>query len=309
MKPCVLIVDDQPANVRLMAEAIKGEYELRFATSGAAAIEVAQNGGVDLILLDVVMPELDGFEVCRRLKADERTAQIPVIFVTAREETEDETTGFDAGGVDYITKPAKPAIVRARVRTHLELKQSRDLLAHLAMVDPLTGIPNRRRFDASLELEWARAARNERWLSLAILDVDYFKRFNDTYGHAKGDDCLRMIAETMSTLARRPGELVARIGGEEFAVILPETDSQSMQELMQALLGRVADLSIEHAGSDCAQNVTVSIGAVTLVPHRDAAPATAVQAADQLLYQAKEAGRAHCVHADLRNDVKLRIRR
>jgi len=309
MKPCVLIVDDQPANVRLMAEALKGEYELRFATSGAAAIDAAASGGVDLILLDVVMPELDGFEVCRRLKSDDRTAQIPVIFVTAREDTEDETQGFDAGGVDYITKPAKPVIVRARVRTHLELKQSRDLLAHLAMIDPLTGIPNRRRFDSSLELEWQRAARNERWLSLAILDVDYFKRFNDTYGHARGDDCLKAIAETVSTLARRPGELVARIGGEEFAVILPEVDAASMQDLMAALLGRVDDLSIEHAGSECAKNVTVSIGAVTLVPDRDAPPSEAVQTADRLLYQAKESGRAHCVHADLRNDVKLRIRR
>jgi diguanylate cyclase (GGDEF)-like protein len=309
MKPCVLIVDDQPANVRLMAEALKGEYELRFATSGAAAIDAAASGGVDLILLDVVMPELDGFEVCRRLKSDDRTAQIPVIFVTAREDTEDETQGFDAGGVDYITKPAKPVIVRARVRTHLELKQSRDLLAHLAMIDPLTGIPNRRRFDSSLELEWQRAARNERWLSLAILDVDYFKRFNDTYGHARGDDCLKAIAETVSTLARRPGELVARIGGEEFAVILPEVDAATMQDLMAALLGRVDDLSIEHAGSECAKNVTVSIGAVTLVPDRDAPPSEAVQTADRLLYQAKESGRAHCVHADLRNDVKLRIRR
>jgi diguanylate cyclase (GGDEF)-like protein len=309
VKPCVLIVDDQPANVRLMAEALKGEYELRFATSGAAAIEVATAGGVDLILLDVVMPELDGFEVCRRLKADERTSPIPIIFITAREEAEDETQGFDAGGVDYITKPAKPAIVRARVRTHLELKQSRDLLAHLAMIDPLTGIPNRRRFDSSLELEWQRAARNERWLSLAVLDVDYFKRFNDTYGHARGDECLRAIATTASSLARRPGELVARIGGEEFALILPETDAVAMQELMSGLLGRVNDLSIEHAGSTCAPHVTVSIGAVTLVPGRDDAPNAAVHAADQLLYQAKEDGRAHCVLADLRNDVKLRIRR
>jgi diguanylate cyclase (GGDEF)-like protein len=309
MTPCVLIVDDQPANVRLMAEALKGEYELRFATSGAAAIEVAASGGVDLILLDVVMPELDGFEVCRRLKADERTSGIPVIFVTAREETEDETTGFDAGGVDYITKPAKPAIVRARVRTHLELKQSRDLLAHLAMVDPLTGIPNRRRFDTMLQIEWSRAARNQRWLSLAILDVDYFKRFNDTYGHARGDECLRAIAATASVLARRPGEIAARIGGEEFALILPDTDAGAMRDLMAGLLERVHELSIEHAGSDVAKNVTVSIGAVTLLPEREESPSDAVRIADQMLYQAKESGRAHCVHHDLRNDVKLRIRR
>jgi PleD family two-component response regulator len=158
VKPCVLIVDDQPANVRLMAEALKGEYKLRFATSGAAAIDVASGDGV----------------------------------------------GFDAGGVDYITKPAKPAIVRARVRTHLELKRSRDLLAHLAMIDPLTGIPNRRRFDSSLELEWQRAARNERWLSLAILDVDYFCR--------TATRCPRPLFRpriNCSTRPRRPGARTA----------------------------------------------------------------------------------------------------
>jgi diguanylate cyclase (GGDEF)-like protein len=309
MKPCVLIVDDQPANVRLMAEALGKEYELRFATSGVAAIETASSGGVDLILLDVVMPDLDGFEVCRRLKSDERTGGIPIIFVTAREETEDEATGFDAGGVDYITKPAKPAIVRARVRTHLELKQSRDLLAHLAMVDPLTGIPNRRRFDTALQIEWSRAARNQRSLSLAILDVDYFKRFNDTYGHARGDECLRAIASTASVLARRPGELAARIGGEEFALILPDTDAGAMRDLMGGLLERVHELSIEHAGSEVASNVTISIGAVTLRPEHEESPSDAVRIADQMLYHAKESGRAHCVHHDLLNDVRLRIRR
>src|SRR5687768_16417328 len=149
MKQCVLIVDDQPANVRVIAEALKGEYDLRFATSGVKAIEMASSGEVDLILLDVVMPDIDGFAVCRHLKEDERTSSIPIIFVTAREEAEDETRGFDAGGVDYITKPIMPVIVRARVKTHLELKHSRDLLAQMALIDPLTGIPNRRRFDTS----------------------------------------------------------------------------------------------------------------------------------------------------------------
>ena len=306
---CVLIVDDQPANVRVIAESLKGEYELRFATSGAKALEMAAAGDVDLILLDVVMPDLDGFEVCRRLKSDDRTASIPIIFVTAREETEDETRGFDAGGVDYITKPVTPPIVRARVKTHIELKQSRDLLAQLALVDPLTGIANRRRFDTCLEGEWQRAARGQRWLSLAVADVDFFKRFNDTYGHARGDECLRAVARTIGEIARRPGDLVARIGGEEFAVILPDTEFAAMQRLMEALLLRVEELGIEHAASDAAAHVTISAGAVSLVPNRDQSASVAIAAADRLLYDAKESGRAHCVHADLRNDVRLRIKR
>ncbi|HEX8152240.1 MAG TPA: response regulator, partial [Thermoanaerobaculia bacterium] len=156
----LLIVDDQPANIRVMAEALHDQYELLFATSGAKALEIASTGGVELVLLDVVMPELDGFEVCRRLKSDAATSRIPVIFVTAREEVGDEARGFNVGGVDYITKPIQPPIVRARVRTHLELKRTHDLLESLASVDALTGIANRRRFDAVLADEWKRAQRN-----------------------------------------------------------------------------------------------------------------------------------------------------
>lgn len=305
----VLIVDDMPDNVRIMAEALKGtDCQVRFATTGAKALELA-GGGVDLILLDVVMPDLDGLEVCRRLKSDDRTNSIPIIFVTAREETEDQTRGFDAGAVDYITKPINPAIVRARVRTHLELKRSRDLLAEKAHLDALTGICNRRRFDDCLDGEWKRAARSARWLSLAMLDVDYFKRYNDTYGHARGDDCLRLVARAVSNFARRSGDVVARYGGEEFALILPDTDAAAMQVVMRGLLAQIAELGIEHAASPCAPHVTVSVGAVTLIPNTEQHPASGVEAADRLLYEAKESGRASCVHADLHNDVKSRIAR
>lgn len=302
----VLIVDDMPDNVRIMAEALKGECDVRFATNGVRALEMAV-AGVDLILLDVVMPQPDGLEVCRRLKNDDRTAGIPIIFVTAREETEDQTRGFDAGAVDYITKPIIPAIVRARVRTHLELKRSRDLLAEMALVDPLTGVFNRRRFDDCLDGEWKRAARSEHWLSLAMLDVDYFKLFNDTYGHARGDDCLRAVARAVGEVARRPGDVVARYGGEEFAVILPDTDTASMQGLMRRLLAAVGDLGIAHASSGCAPHVTVSVGAVTLIPDLDQTPGGAIEAADRLLYEAKASGRAGCIHADWPGDVRVRI--
>jgi diguanylate cyclase (GGDEF)-like protein len=295
----VLIVDDQPANIHVLAEALRRHYELYFATSGAAALERAASGDLDLVLLDVMMPEMDGFEVCRRIKSDEATHGLPVIFVTALGEVDDETRGFDAGGVDYIAKPISPPIVRARVRTHIELKEARDRLQELASLDGLTGIPNRRRLDVVLDQEWRRAVRGKHWISVALLDVDYFKKFNDHYGHARGDECLRSVAHAVSAACRRPADLVARYGGEEFAVVLPETDPEGACDIVRALLAHVQALAIEHAASGCAPVVTVSVGAASLVPDDPAAAGRAIEEADRLLYEAKEKGRRQGVHRDL----------
>lgn len=303
----VLIVDDQPANVQVMAEVLRDQYELYFATSGKKALEIAAGGNIELILLDVVMPDLDGFEVCRRLKSDEKTSRIPVIFVTAREEIEDETKGFNVGGVDYITKPIRPPVVRSRVATHLELKDTRDLLEQLASLDPLTGIANRRRFDMVLEKEWQRAVRGKHTISLAILDVDYFKKFNDTYGHARGDDCLRALGGAFSEVARRPGDLVARYGGEEFAMIFPDTIADGMRAIMIALLERVAELRMQHSASLCSAQVTVSAGAISIQPNADLPAIAGLEMADHLLYEVKEHGRNHCVHLDSMTNTKQRL--
>ena len=302
----LLIVDDQPVNVRVMAEALTGLYELSFATSGAAALDIAGRGGIDLVLLDVVMPGLDGFETCRRLRADPRTAGIPVIFVTANEATEDEARGFDAGAVDYITKPIRPPVVRARVRTHLELKEARDLLERLASLDPLTGIPNRRRFDSALAAEWRRAVRTGRPLSLGLVDVDWFKAYNDTYGHARGDDCLRSVARGLADSTRRPADLVARYGGEEFAVLAPDTDAEGMCRLLEALLARVAELAIPHAGAPGGR-LSVSVGGVTVAAGSDDGAVEMLEAADRLLYEVKAEGRGHARHLDLRAGVRQRL--
>jgi len=297
VKHRLLIVDDQSANIRVMAEVLRDEYELFFATTGVKALEVATANDIELVLLDVVMPGLDGFEVCQRLKADERTSRIPVIFVTAREEMSDEERGFDCGAVDYITKPIRPPIVRARVRTHLELKQARDLLESMASIDGLTAIANRRRFDVVLSQEWKRAVRSESPISLAMIDVDDFKKFNDSYGHARGDDCLRAVAGVLQSITRRPPDLAARYGGEEFAIVLPDTDAEAMPQLLARLLDGVRELGI----------VTVSAGAVSLIPQRDSDPSAAIEAADRLLYEVKRGGRNHAVHADLTRGTKQRI--
>jgi len=305
----LLIVDDQPGNVQLLAGVLSDDFELHGATNGLRALELAGSERIDLVLLDVMMPGMDGFEVCRRLKADERTRAIPVIFVTSLGEVHDETAGFAAGGVDYITKPISPPVVRARVRTHIALKEARDRLEELALVDGLTGVANRRRFEACLASEWRRAQRGRHWLSLALLDIDHFKGFNDRYGHAQGDDCLRAVAQALATVCRRPADLFARYGGEEFALVLPETGVEGAQAAFLNGLARVAELGIVHAASSCASHVTVSLGAVSLVPGEDDDAKSCLEKVDRLLYEAKANGRRHGLHVDLATGTRSRIAR
>src|SRR5262245_12842763 len=217
-KPRVLVADDVKANVLIVASALEDYFEVVQVTTGPEVLERVAAGDIDLVLLDVVLPGLDGFDGCRRLRENPATAHVPVIFVTMLEDTVEEAHGFEVGAVDYITKPIRPAIVRARVRTHVELKRTRDMLERLASVDSLTGVANRRRFDVALDEEWRRCQRGRSWLSLAIVDVDHFKQFNDRHGHLAGDGLLRRIATSFTQYTRRAGDLVARYGGEEFAM-------------------------------------------------------------------------------------------
>jgi diguanylate cyclase (GGDEF)-like protein len=289
----VLIVDDEPANVHSLAEALGGSYDLRFATDAAHALDMAANVAFDLILLDVVMPGLDGFEVLRRLKSDEATRGVPVIFVTSMGEVADEEQGFALGAVDYITKPASAPLVRARVRTHIELKRQRDLLLQRALIDGLTGVANRRRFDEMLERRWQIALRDQTALLLMMIDVDHFKQFNDHYGHGAGDDCLRRVAGLLHATFSQPGELAARIGGEEFALLLP---GGNLQAQASRLLQGVRDLELAHACSSAGSWVSVSAGAIERVPDATSSISALLEAADKLLYEAKRAGRARCVY-------------
>lgn len=305
-RPRVLVADDDPATILIISNALKDEFEvIRAATGGEVLDRVAAND-IDLVLLDVLMPGIDGFDICRRLKADPATANLPVVFVTILEDSLEEARGFEAGGVDYITKPVRPAIVRARVRTHVELKRTRDMLEHLASRDPLTGVANRRRFDEAFDGEWRRSQRAGTWLSLAIADVDHFKRFNDRHGHLAGDERLRRIAASFTWHARRAGDLVARFGGEEFALILPRVDSVMMAAVLRNLLCGVSAPETEEAED---RPITVSIGAVSVVPSRDATARDALGVADDLLYAAKHEGRDRAVHVDLATRLKTVVKR
>lgn len=300
----ILVVDDDADGVAMLAVALRGTHEVLVASSGAEALSLAPHA--DLILLDVGMPGMNGLEVCRRLQADEATRQTPVIFVSGLDRSEDQTEGFEAGAVDYVTKPISVPVLRARVRTHLELKAARDLLERNATVDTVTGIANRRRFEEVLKGEWGRLARSaRRFLTVAIADIDHFKAFNDLRGHAGGDACLKAVAETLSEPWRRPGELVARYGGDEFAVILPEVDWAGAQAFVRRSLKAVA--AIDLAGPKGPGSVSLSIGAVTLVPSLLQSIEATLLAADQGLYKAKENGRGRGIATDLGTALSVEI--
>jgi len=292
-RPRVLIVDDEPTNIQALARLLKADYHTQVATGGEKALALAAGDPQpDLILLDVVMPEPDGYEVCRRLKADPRTHGIPVIFVTGRTGTEDEERGLELGAVDYIAKPFTPAITRHRVRTHVELKRKTDALERLAQRDGLTDLPNRRQLDRQLHEEWARAQRGGTALSVVMMDIDHFKAYNDHYGHGAGDTCLRRVAHALAEVPARTTDLVARYGGEEFIALLPYTEAQDARALAERFRAAVAGLGLPHDYASTERLVTVSVGVATATPvPGDENPGTLREAADQALYAAKSAGR------------------
>ncbi|MDP3653464.1 MAG: diguanylate cyclase [Rhodoferax sp.] len=298
-KPKLLLVDDQPINIQVLYQIFAADFQVFMATSGAQALTICKTNPPDLVLLDIVMPGMDGFEVCTELKADEATRNIPVIFVTAHTDAAQETHGLDLGAVDFISKPVNPAVVRARVKTHLTLKLQSDVMRTLVFLDGLTGVYNRRYFDQQLVIEVARSARNGSPLALIMLDVDFFKAFNDLYGHQLGDDCLKHIALALKKNLRRPADLVARYGGEEFACILPDTSLDDAMNIARALEQGVRDLHIAHAGSSVAQVITISLGIAGRVGITPSDANALLTEADTQLYKAKHAGRRQACGAAL----------
>jgi diguanylate cyclase (GGDEF)-like protein/PAS domain S-box-containing protein len=414
-KPAILIVDDAPDNLApLRTMMVRQGYQTFVATSGERALEIAQRVQPGLILLDIVMPGMGGLEACRRLKAHPATAHIPVIFMSARGETDDIVAGFDIGAADYIPKPLRMEEVCARVRAQLRLsssssdtdsqkeqaerlrmivdsmdqgllivercgriqyanpacdrylgyaaddlvdrslaellankeaypdacaameaigqgtrealirhrdgalramdltmtpmhaaeglfvvllhdithhKQSKDALRRAAMLDPLTRIANRRRFDTVLEKEWQRAMRSAQPLSLLVLDVDHFKLYNDTLGHAAGDACLQKVAQALQAHALRPTDLAARYGGEEFVLLFAETPPDAAARLAETICAAIEALQLPNPRSPTSRWLTVSVGAATIVPTQFDEIAQLFVCADRAMYQAKEAGR------------------
>lgn len=295
----LLLVDDQPINIQALHQLFAGDHQVLMATNGAQALKVCAEMQPDLVLLDVQMPGMDGFEVCRRMQSDPAMRDIPVIFVTAHSDGEAETHGLAMGAVDFISKPFNPAVVRARVKTHLTLKAQSDQLRQLAYLDGLTGVYNRRHFDAQLPIEYQRCIRSGGELAVLLVDVDHFKRYNDAHGHLAGDDCLRQVAQALKQALRRPGDLCCRYGGEEFVALLPDTDLAGAITVGESLLACVRDLALPHLGLDPGERVSVSVGAAACRPVLGGAATALLNAADQQLYAAKQAGRARVCAAEL----------
>ncbi|ADJ29089.1 GGDEF domain-containing response regulator [Nitrosococcus watsonii] len=317
----ILVVDDDEDLARLLALRLQlvGGYEVSVAHSAAAAFERLGIQGtesaatIDLILMDVELPGINGIEACRRLKSHSLGQDIPVIMMTGHDDQGSLEAAFEAGAVDYVTKPFDNASLMARVRSALRLKEeigvrkqreqelldltrrlemANEQLRQLTSLDDLTGIANRRQFEVTIHQEFQRAMRNKTALSLIMIDIDNFKVYNDIYGHQTGDNCLRRVAAALDSVLKRPNDLLARYGGEEFAVILPETSSKGASNIAESLRQAVEILKIPH--SYASQNnlrVTVSLGVATLIPQRGDEPTKLISVADQALYQSKHAGR------------------
>jgi diguanylate cyclase (GGDEF)-like protein len=303
MKSKILIADDEPSNVRMLGELLKNDYEIFVTSDGHEAVHLAEQILPDLILLDIMMPGLDGYGVCRELKSRKATEAIPVIFVTARKKTDDIVRGFEVGARDYIQKPFYPQELHARVRTHIDLKNAQERLSEnaarfeemnrklataleqmeiMARVDPLTGLANRRFLLERLDQEAARAMRTERPLSLAMADIDNFKSLNDTHGHECGDIVLQHVAQNIKDCIRKE-DMVARWGGEEFLLFFIETPVEEARLTAERIREKIAGLTVAY--HEKLISITITVG----VAHYDTAldGDANIRKADDAMYRGK----------------------
>ena len=262
----VLVVDDMKVTRHLVQSVLAKDFRVVLADNGPEALALAAAHPPDLVVPDVVMPGMDGYSVCRKLKSDPRTVGVPIIFLTALLEKAHETQALASGAIDFITKPISPEVLYARVRNHVEMKQAQDRLKDLSLQDSLTGIANRRAFDGALEQEWRRGIRSRHPLSLIMGDVDFFKRYNDGLGHQQGDACLRRVAQAFAAALHRPGDLAARYGGEEFACILGDTDLDGAMRVAEAIREKVGALHMDHPDSDIGPGVLIELERKTASP-------------------------------------------
>lgn len=291
-RPTILIVDDMTTNLLLLSDLLRDEYEIKIAKNGTKALEILNAPNeIDLVLLDIEMPDINGYEVCRKLKNNNQTKNLPIIFVTAKNSEEDEEFALNLGAIDYIIKPFNKAIVKLRLRNHLELKLKTDMLEQLSMYDGLTNIRNRRFFDEAFEKTFLEVKREKISLAVLMIDIDFFKPYNDNYGHGKGDEALKKVANALQSTIKRPSDLVARYGGEEFIILLKDIDKAGLQTVANNLLEDVRDLKIPHEFSKVEKFITVSIGVSYYTPNSDITKLELLIKADETLYKVKNSGR------------------
>ncbi|WP_138503551.1 GGDEF domain-containing protein [Nostoc sp. PA-18-2419] len=307
-----LIVDDEPFIRMILRNFLEREgYKIVEAQNGIEALTVFNQLHPDIVLLDAIMPDMDGFECCTQLQILDCSKHIPVLMITGLEDEESVDRAFEVGAIDYITKPIHWPVLRQRVKRLIQQSQLQQKLEavnlellRLVTIDGLTEVANRRGFEEYFSQEWQRMKREQRPLSLILCDVDYFKSYNDTYGHRVGDRCLLKIAQAIKDIVKRPGDLVARYGGEEFAIVLPHTDTQGATYIAEKICDVVRTLAIPHGNSQVSPYVTLSAGFTTEIPQPNSDLEEMIAAADRALYQAKTAGRDRFVQNTLATQMQ-----
>ena len=297
--PLILIVDDDRVMRVCLRQAMEQEgYRVIEADDGESCLSVFSEEHPDIVLLDAIMPVMDGFTCCTKIQSINGGNKTPVLMITGLEDEQSVDHAFSAGAVDYVTKPIHWAVLRQRVRRliqqvrlYAQLEKANQELTRLATSDGLTQVSNRRHFDEYFHHEWQHMLREQLPLSLILCDIDFFKAFNDTYGHPMGDECLRQVAHTLQSAVKRSTDLAARYGGEEFAIVLPNTGLDGAEQVAQAIQAAVRRLELPHKSSKVSEIVTVSMGVTTAVPVQFIKPDMMVTAADRALYQAKADGR------------------
>ena len=295
-RPSILIVDDTETNVDILVELLSDSYEIVVALDGRSALEILEEQEVDLILLDIMMPIIDGYEVCRRVKQNEKTNNIPIIFITAKMDEESIEKAYEAGGMDYVTKPFKPKELFARIKTQLqlraliqELESSKNALKHLSETDPMTDLCNRRYFNHTSKSIMELAKRDKTVLTVVMLDIDKFKEVNDTYGHNVGDEIIISLADILFEMTRK-SDLACRFGGEEFILLLPETSLEGAMVIAEKIRKKVESFSL-RLEDEREVNITISLGVSQVDTKNDLSMESAIKRADIALYKAKENGR------------------
>ena len=291
-KPTILVVDDMTTTLLLIHDLLKDTYEVKIAKSGTKALEILESpNDIDLILLDIEMPDINGYDVCKRIKNNETIKNIPIIFITGRTSQEDEEYGLNLGAIDYITKPFNNAIVKLRIKNYLNLKIKNDMLEKLSMYDGLTNIRNRRYFDETFEKTFSEIKRDKKSLAVLMIDIDFFKPYNDNYGHGQGDETLRKVAKALEKTIKRASDFVARYGGEEFVILLKDINKDGVEAVANNLLNAIRELKITHEFSKIENYVTVSIGASFYNSSSDITKLELLLKADETLYNVKNSGR------------------
>lgn len=288
----LLLVDDSELDIQILCYTLKTNFTVTFATHVDEAVDLIQSGYMpDIVLLDINMPGKSGFEFCEFLKDRVHTSEIPIVFLSGSHSPSDKSHGFNIGAIDYVTKPYDTNELNSRLLSHVQTIVKIKHLESVAHIDPLTQVANRRKYDLMLADEWYRCGRHKENLAMFVFDIDYFKQYNDFYGHIAGDDCLVKVATALNLLAARKTDTFARIGGEEFVLLLPDCTYMGAQAKAEEAHQLIQDLAIpcEYLGDK--KCLTVSVGISIMIPSAEQSANSLFKNADKALYAAKKAGR------------------